>query len=70
MYLHEDSHHYPPQNIGVLNTLVTRALSICDKENVEHELKHLTQVFKDNGYNKNQINTAINNAKKNSEKED
>ena len=63
-YLHTDSHHYPPQKIGVLNTLVTKALSICDKEHVEQELKHLTQVFKDNGYNNNQINIAINNAKK------
>ena len=30
-YPHVDSHHFPPQKVGVINTLVTRALRISDK---------------------------------------
>jgi hypothetical protein len=43
-YLHADSHHHPPQKIGVLNTLATRAEKISDKEYFEQEIDHLSKV--------------------------
>ena len=45
-----DSHHFPPQKIGVINTLVTKALRISDKEHIKEEIDHLEKVFGDNGY--------------------
>ena len=39
------SHHFPSQNIGVINTLIKRALRISDKDNINEELKHLAEVF-------------------------
>jgi hypothetical protein len=60
IYLHVDSHHFPSQKLGVLNTLVTHALRISDKEHVELELNHLAKAFKRNGYTTNQIEEAIN----------
>ena len=42
-YLHVDSPHFPPQKIGVINTLVTRALRISDKEHIKEEIDHLEE---------------------------
>jgi hypothetical protein len=50
MYLHANSHHYPPQNIGVINTLVTQALRNFDKEHIVEDIEHISKVFKENGY--------------------
>ena len=50
MYLHASSQHFPPQKTRVINTLVTRASIILDLENLGKEIKHLSQVFKENGY--------------------
>ena len=38
-YLHANSHHFPSQKLGVINTLITRALRISDKERMEQEMK-------------------------------
>ena len=34
-YFHANSHHFPSQKLGVINTLITRALRISNKEHVE-----------------------------------
>jgi hypothetical protein len=46
-YLHVNSHHFPSPKLEVINTLVTRALRISDKEHVEQELDHLAQFFQE-----------------------
>ena len=63
-YLHANSHHFPPQKVGVINTLVTRALRISDKDHIKEEIDHLTKFFKDNGYSSGQIRKSIASAKK------
>ena len=68
-YLHVDSHHLPSQKIGVINTLVTRAIRISDEDHLEQELDHLSNVFQMNGYNKNQITKVIHKARKKSRKQ-
>jgi len=34
-HLHANSHHFPTQKFGVLNTLATRAMRILDKDHLE-----------------------------------
>ena len=58
-YLHVESHHLPTQKTGVLNTLVTRAITISDEDHLNQELDHLTKAFLINGYNINQIRKVI-----------
>jgi len=53
-YLNVSFHHFPTQNLGVLNTLATRALRISDGKNLEKEKAHLFNVFVDNDYSRNQ----------------
>jgi hypothetical protein len=55
----QTTHHHPTQKCGVINTLVTRAFRISDKEHIEQELKHLENVFKTNGYNKKKFDRAV-----------
>jgi hypothetical protein len=62
-YLHVDSHHFPSQKLGVLNTLVTQALRIFDEEHVELVLNHLADAFKRNGYSVNQVEKSMIKAK-------
>ena len=54
-YLHVDSHHFPPQKIGVFYTLVTRALRISDKEHIKEEIDHLNFFWGGNGYSDRQF---------------
>ena len=63
-YLHANSHHFPPQKVGVINTLVTRALRILDKEHVKEEIDHLEKVFEENGYNGKQFRKIVASANK------
>ena len=63
-YVHAKSHHHPVQKIGVINTLVTRAMRLSDEEHIEQELRHLKEVFIANGYNEEQVNRAILKAKR------
>ena len=51
-YLHADSHHFPAQKMGVLNTLATRALRISDNKSFDKESSHLLNVFVENGYSR------------------
>ena len=39
-YLQANSHHFPSQKLGVINTLITRALRISNEKHVEQEMKH------------------------------
>ena len=36
-YLHALSHHHPQQKMGVMNTLITKAIKISDTEHLESE---------------------------------
>ena len=63
-YLHADSHHFPPQKIRVINTLVTKALRISDKEHIKEEIDHLEKVFEDNGYSGRQFRKVVASANK------
>ena len=58
-YLHALSHHHPNQKMGVLNTLITRALKVSDKDRIEFEKEHLHNVFLSNGYSLAQISKAF-----------
>lgn len=49
-YIHANSHHFPAQKIGVLNTLATCALRISDDDHFSKEKSHLLKVFVHNGY--------------------
>ena len=68
-YLHADSHHLPTQKVGVLNTLITRAIKISDEDHLELEIDHLTNVFQMNGYNKDQIRRVIKKSHSRSQKQ-
>ena len=41
-YLQANSHHFPPQKNGVINTLITRALRISDNEHLEKKRVFIT----------------------------
>ena len=58
-YLHADSHHFPGQKKGVLNTLITRSRRLADKEHIAEELRLLREVFLNNGFNKREIRKAF-----------
>ena len=58
-YLHADSHPFPPQKIGAINTPITRALRIFDKEHIKEEIDHLEKVFGDNGYSGRQFQNIV-----------
>ena len=45
--------------MGVLNTLMTRALSVSDKDHIDSEKEHLYNVFLGNGYRPTQINKSL-----------
>ena len=63
-YLHANSHHFPSQKVGMINTLVTRALRISDKEHIKEEIDHLAKVFKNNGYSSRQFRNSLASANK------
>ncbi|KAG8240104.1 hypothetical protein J437_LFUL019589, partial [Ladona fulva] len=49
LYLNNNSHHHPSQRNAVLSTLVNRAKTISDEENLKQELSHLWTTFRQNG---------------------
>ena len=63
-YLHADSHHHPSQKIDIINTLVTRAITIVDKDHLKHELNHLMKALIKNRYKEIQIKETIRRANK------
>ena len=67
-YLHANSHHFPPQKLGIITTLATRAHRISDGDHIDQELEHLHQVFRMNGYDSKQIKKIISKIKRNKNK--
>ena len=63
-YLHSDSNHHPKQKRGVINTLINRALQICEPQFISEELKHLNTVLQANGYSKKDIDRATRSQRK------
>ena len=54
-YLNARSHHHPSQKLGVLNTLVVKALRISDQNHLDHEKNHLNHSLQNNGYTSSQM---------------
>ena len=67
-YLHANSHHFPPQKVGVINTLVTRSLRISDKEHIKEEIDHLEFFFDENRYNGKHFRKIVASANKEEKK--
>ena len=57
--LHYNSFHHPSIKNSVCKTLINRAKTICEVENIEGELEHLRSVLKMNGYPKKFIDNAM-----------
>jgi hypothetical protein len=60
LYLNATSHHHPSNKQAVLFTLIHRARALCDEDSLQAELVLLKDVFKENGYNNQQIHRALN----------
>jgi hypothetical protein len=60
LYLNAGSHHHPSSKQAVLFTLVHRVRALCDEESLQAELAFLQDVFKQNGYNDQQIHRVLN----------
>ena len=59
-YLHFDSYHPPHVKTGIIQTLIHSSKVIsCDPDSHSQEIKHLTDVFKSNGYPQGFIRRAI-----------
>ena len=58
-YLHYNSFHHPSIKNSVCKTLINRAKTICEVDNIEGELEHLRCVLKMNGYPKKFIDNAM-----------
>ena len=58
-YLHYNSFHHPSIKNSVCKTLINRAKTICEVDNIEGELEHLRSVLKMNGYPKKFIDNAM-----------
>ena len=63
-YLHAESHHNLAQKIGIIKTLATRALRICNKDHLAGKIEHLKKAFLSNGYNGKQINETFKKARR------
>ena len=58
-YLHYNSFHHPSIKNSVCKTLINRAKTIYEVDNIEGELEHLRSVLKMNGYPKKFIDNAM-----------
>jgi len=58
-YLDWNSHHHRSQKIAVIDSLVTRALRICDNATVDEELNFIEICLVKNGYPKRVLTTRI-----------
>ena len=58
-YLHYNSFHHPSIKNSVCKTLINRAKTICEVDNIEGELKRLRNGFKMNGYPKKFTDNAM-----------
>jgi hypothetical protein len=68
-YLIFTSNHHLSAKNSVANTLVYRALTLCDKENRNEELKHIEKALNNNGYPSTLVKRAIKKQTENLEKE-
>jgi len=59
-YLHAKSHHHPAQKQSVISSLVHRAFSISQPDNINQELKHVKTALLQNGYSSSNIQKVIN----------
>jgi hypothetical protein len=55
LYLNVKSHHHTYSKHTAFSTLVHRAKALCDEDRLQAELVFLRDVFKQNGYNNQQI---------------
>ena len=55
----KNSSHDPKIQYGVIKGFVHRAFTICSKTHIEQELKFLTEVFIENGYEESEITNII-----------
>ena len=62
-YSHVEVDHHPTQKVDVIQTLATGEIRISDTDHLEHKLDHLNEVFNRNGYHKDLIKKAIQEAK-------
>jgi hypothetical protein len=60
LYLSAKSHHDPFNKQAACSTLVHRARALYDEDSLQAELVFLRDIFKLNGYNKQQIHKALN----------
>ena len=58
-YLHYNSFHHPSIKNTVCKTLINRAKTISEVDNIEGELEHLRSVLKMNGYPKKFTDNAM-----------
>ena len=68
-FLHYNSFHHPSIKTSVCKTLINRAKTICEVDNIEGELEHLRSVLKMNAYPKKFIDNAIENTTTSTEKD-
>ena len=54
-YLHAESHHHLTKKNDIINTLVTHAIKIADKDHLKQELDHLIKAFINTGYTLEEI---------------
>jgi hypothetical protein len=59
LYLCWDSHHHPANEQSVLASLIHRAEALCDQDSLTQELEFFTIIFKEHGYNPQQIRQAF-----------
>ncbi|XP_065652946.1 uncharacterized protein LOC136080259 [Hydra vulgaris] len=57
--------HDPKIIYGVFKGFIQRAFALCSKEHINHELKFLTEMFTQNGYNKKILQNIVKKIKNN-----
>ncbi|XP_065658640.1 uncharacterized protein LOC136083162 [Hydra vulgaris] len=57
--------HDPKIIYGVFKGFIQRAFALCSKEHINHELKFLTEMFTENGYNKKILQNIVKKIKNN-----
>ena len=59
-YLNYNSHHHPRVLAGVVKCLKNRAVSICDTEYLQEEIKHLNDAFQSNNFPEHVLDPILN----------
>jgi hypothetical protein len=59
LYVNAKYHHHPSNKKAVLSTLLHRARSLCDEDNLQAELVFLKDILRVNGYSDRQIHRAL-----------